>query len=199
MSSQYPKKESSYEVDVLHADKHESFLQVDSNIFDGFGKIFPYYLGKFIISLWHLRKKVRNEVRDLTVVAGPNTTLTICDISDVLPPLILFLSQCGIHTKPFFIWLNVCVTYAHCCFKFHASCLVSSTDDISRPFHYVKWFLWMPLSFDILSMDWPIPVCISSQAFSKRICFGSQYFGPLDTSRKNLSSTILTFPVIIWP
>ena len=34
---QYLKKEFSYEVDVLYADKHETFLQVDSIIFDGLG------------------------------------------------------------------------------------------------------------------------------------------------------------------
>ena len=30
-----------YEVDVLNADKHESLLQVDSIIFDGFGQACP--------------------------------------------------------------------------------------------------------------------------------------------------------------
>ena len=38
MSLQYLKKELSYEVDVLLADKHESLLQVDSIIFDEFGQ-----------------------------------------------------------------------------------------------------------------------------------------------------------------
>ena len=37
VSLQYLKKEFSYEADVLHADKHESLLQVDSIIFDGCG------------------------------------------------------------------------------------------------------------------------------------------------------------------
>ena len=36
MSLQYLKKEFSYEVGVLHADKHESLLQVDSIITDIF-------------------------------------------------------------------------------------------------------------------------------------------------------------------
>ena len=38
---QYLKKELSYEVDVLHVGKHESFLQVDSIIFDGFSQTCP--------------------------------------------------------------------------------------------------------------------------------------------------------------
>ena len=37
MSLQYLKKELSYEVNVLNADKHKSLLQVDNIIFDGFG------------------------------------------------------------------------------------------------------------------------------------------------------------------
>ena len=46
-SLQYLKKELSYEVDVVHANKHESLLQVDSIIFDGFGQACPKYLVKF--------------------------------------------------------------------------------------------------------------------------------------------------------
>ena len=45
------KKELSYEVDFLHADKHESFLQVDSIIFDGFCQACPNYPDKFAIFL----------------------------------------------------------------------------------------------------------------------------------------------------
>ena len=44
MSLQHVKNELSCEVNVLHADKHESLLQVDSIIFDKFGHyviIFP--------------------------------------------------------------------------------------------------------------------------------------------------------------
>ena len=36
-SFQYLNKEVSYEVDVMHADKHESLLQVDAIIFEGVG------------------------------------------------------------------------------------------------------------------------------------------------------------------
>ena len=41
ISLQYLKKEVSDEVDFLHADKHESFLQIDTMIFDGDGQAFP--------------------------------------------------------------------------------------------------------------------------------------------------------------
>ena len=47
---QYLKKELSYEVDVLNADKHENLSQADI-IFDGFGQACPNYLGKFSIPL----------------------------------------------------------------------------------------------------------------------------------------------------
>ena len=67
----------SYEFDVLHADKHERLLQVDSIIFDWLGQTCLKYSGKFSVSLWHLKKEVRNEVRDLTAMADSNTALTI--------------------------------------------------------------------------------------------------------------------------
>ena len=41
ISLQYLKKEVSDEVDFLHADKHESCLQIDTMIFDGDGQAFP--------------------------------------------------------------------------------------------------------------------------------------------------------------
>ena len=44
-------KELSYEVDVLQADKHVSFVQGGSIIFNGFGLACPKCLGKFAISL----------------------------------------------------------------------------------------------------------------------------------------------------
>ena len=37
----YLKKEVSNEVDFWHADKHESFLQIDTMIFVGDGQAFP--------------------------------------------------------------------------------------------------------------------------------------------------------------
>ena len=55
-----------------HADKNEGLLQVDSIIFDAFGQVCPKYPAKFAISLCHLKKEVRNEVRHLTALAGSN-------------------------------------------------------------------------------------------------------------------------------
>ena len=57
MSLQFLKKEFSYAVDNLHPDKHESLLQVNSIIFDGFGQACPNYTVKFAISSDLLRKK----------------------------------------------------------------------------------------------------------------------------------------------
>ena len=51
MSSQHVKNEFSCEVNVLHADKHESLLQVDSIIFDKFGQTCPKFPSKFAIFL----------------------------------------------------------------------------------------------------------------------------------------------------
>ena len=83
-----------HEVDVLHTDKHESLLRVDCIVFNGFAQTCSNnYPGKFAISLWNLQIEVKNEVRDLTALTGSNITLTIYYTSNVLPPLILFLSQ----------------------------------------------------------------------------------------------------------
>ena len=43
ISLQCLKKEVSGEVDFLHADKHESFLQIYTMIFDGDGQTFPKF------------------------------------------------------------------------------------------------------------------------------------------------------------
>ena len=40
ISLKYLKKEVSDEVDFFHADKHESFLQINAMIFDGDGQAF---------------------------------------------------------------------------------------------------------------------------------------------------------------
>ena len=66
-------------------------------IFDGFGQACPNYPGKFAVYLFHFKKEVGNEVRDLAALAGSNTILTIYYKFSDLPPLILF--QYGIHTK----------------------------------------------------------------------------------------------------
>ena len=108
MSLKYLKKGLSYEVDILHADKHGSLIQVDSIIFDGLDLACPNYPVEFAISLWHLKKEVINKVRDSTARAVSNTTLTIYYTSNVLPPLTLFLSQYGIHTKPFRLINGLC-------------------------------------------------------------------------------------------
>ena len=63
ISLQYFKKEVSDEVDFLHADKHESFLQVDTMIFDGNGQAFQSSQNcKFWKSLQYLKKEVSDEV-----------------------------------------------------------------------------------------------------------------------------------------
>ena len=49
--SQYLKNGLSYEADVLHADRRESLLQVDTFIFDVFGQGCPKYPAKFAMSL----------------------------------------------------------------------------------------------------------------------------------------------------
>ena len=43
ISLQYLKKEVSDEVDIFHVDKNESYLQIDTIIFDGFGQAFPKF------------------------------------------------------------------------------------------------------------------------------------------------------------
>ena len=43
ISLQYLKKEVSDEFDILHVDKNESYLQIDTMIFDGFGQAFPKF------------------------------------------------------------------------------------------------------------------------------------------------------------
>ena len=87
----------SYEVDVLQTDIHESLLQVDSIIFDGFDKACSKYSGKFCNIV--VKIEVRNEVTGLTALTGSNTTRTIYYTSIAHSPLSGFLSQYGFHTK----------------------------------------------------------------------------------------------------
>lgn len=82
--------------------ERRKFLQVDSIIFDSFGQTRPIYPSKFAISLWH----IKNDVRDLTALAGLNTFLTIYYTFSAVPPLILFVSQYGIHNKTFLHFIN---------------------------------------------------------------------------------------------
>ena len=130
MSLQCLKKELSYEVDVLNADKHERLLQVDSIIFDGFSQAWPNYPGKFAISLWYLKKEVKNEIRDLTSLTASSTTVTIYYKSNVLQPLTFLLSQYGINTKPFLHLIN-CLC--------NISSLLSSKEYYNYQFWTVNW------------------------------------------------------------
>ena len=63
VSLQYLKKELSDEVDFLHADKHESLLQIDSMILMGIVKHSQSSQNsKFAMSLQYLKKEVKDEV-----------------------------------------------------------------------------------------------------------------------------------------
>ena len=79
MPLQYLKKEVRDDVDFLHADKHQSFLQVDSStlvikvsykvILSLLIGMIKYYqstqINKFITSIQYLKKEVRNGVHFL--------------------------------------------------------------------------------------------------------------------------------------
>ena len=63
ISLQHVKKVVSDAVDFLHADEHESLLQIDIMILMEMLKYFQSYQNsKFVISLQYLKKEVRNEV-----------------------------------------------------------------------------------------------------------------------------------------
>ena len=63
ISLQYLKKELSDEVDFLHADKHESLLQIDSMILMGMVKHSQSsQKSKVAMFLWYLKKEVKDEV-----------------------------------------------------------------------------------------------------------------------------------------
>ena len=68
ISLQCLKKEVRDEVDFLHIDKHKSFQQIDTMIFDGDGQAFPNsQKSTFPMSLQYLKKEVRDEVDFLHV------------------------------------------------------------------------------------------------------------------------------------
>ena len=51
------------EVDFLHADKYQHFLQINTIIFDGSGQAFPKFPNsKFAMFLQNAKRKVRDEV-----------------------------------------------------------------------------------------------------------------------------------------
>ena len=63
ISLQYLKKELSHDVDFLHADKHESLLQIDSMIWMGMVKHFQSSKNsKFAMSLQYHKKEIKDEV-----------------------------------------------------------------------------------------------------------------------------------------
>ena len=63
ISLEYLKKEVSDEVDFLHADKHESLLQIDTMILIGYSSFFKVpKRASFTMSLQYLKKEVRDEV-----------------------------------------------------------------------------------------------------------------------------------------
>ena len=63
ISLQFLKKEVSDKVDFLHADKHESLLQIDTMILMGMVKHSQSSQNsKFAMSLQYLKKEVRDEV-----------------------------------------------------------------------------------------------------------------------------------------
>ena len=63
MSLQYLKKEVSDEVDFLHADKHKSFLQLDTMVLKRMVKhSLSSQHSKFAMSLQYLKKEVSDEV-----------------------------------------------------------------------------------------------------------------------------------------
>ena len=53
-----------------------------------------------------VRKKSGMKNKDLTALAGSDTTLTIYYTFNILPPLTCFFSQYGIHTKPLLHLIN---------------------------------------------------------------------------------------------
>ena len=63
ISLRYLKKEVSDEVDILHADKHESLIQIDTMVLMGMAKHSQSSQNsKFAMSLQYLKKEVRDEV-----------------------------------------------------------------------------------------------------------------------------------------
>ena len=60
---QYLKKEVIDEIDFLHADKHESLLQIDTMTLIGIVKHFQTFQSiKVTMSLQYIKKEVRKEV-----------------------------------------------------------------------------------------------------------------------------------------
>ena len=61
ISLQYLRKELSHKVDFLHADKHESLLEIDAMILIGMLKHSQSSQNsKFTVSFWNLKKEMKN-------------------------------------------------------------------------------------------------------------------------------------------
>ena len=123
----------------------KNLLRVNSIIFDRFGQACPNYPREFAMSLWHLKKEDRNEVRDLEL-AGSNTALKIYSTSNVLPPSTLFLSHYGIHTKPFLYLINILCNVSSLLFQvtlvpFKLACLNDNHKAIGN---YITGFFLCP-------------------------------------------------------
>ena len=58
MPLQYLKKELSYEVDVVHTDKHKDLLQVDSIIFDWLASYAQFTYVNLQYLLEHLKSRI---------------------------------------------------------------------------------------------------------------------------------------------
>ena len=58
----------------LYADKHRSLLQIDIIILMGLAR-HAQSIWQISMSLWHLKKEARNEVRELFAPADSNTTI----------------------------------------------------------------------------------------------------------------------------
>ena len=52
ISLQHVKREVSDAVNILHADKHESLLQIDTKIFRRYGQAFPKFLKKRVCNVF---------------------------------------------------------------------------------------------------------------------------------------------------
>ena len=57
ISLQYPKKERRDEVDFLHADKHQTFLQLDSIDLDGHSQACPNYPKQQVCKIFDISQK----------------------------------------------------------------------------------------------------------------------------------------------
>ena len=84
MSLQYLKKELKYEVDFLHGNENQSFLQGDTVIIGGHDQAFSNtQSNKFAISLQYLKKEVRDGVHFLDTNKQSFYKLTLSLLTEV--------------------------------------------------------------------------------------------------------------------